>query len=190
MLKQLSAIGLSAIMSFFLPLAAHSQMIVHAVSGTVKSVDSKAKTITVAVDQGDDMQFKIQSGTAPALAFDPVLRGDAVDAGKFNGVGDFVVVYFYGFDTDSTAVAVKDFGKSQLEKLTGTVASFDKHNHTLTVRTSDGKTQSFPLDDKAVVDTGMGLESGRKFDPGKGANVRVTATDSNGKNVAVFIRSV
>lgn len=189
MLKQLSAIGVSAIMSFFLPLAAHSQMIVHAVSGTVKSVDSKAKTITVAVDQGDDMQFKIQSGATPALSFDPVLRGDAVDAGKFNGSGDFVVVYFYGFDSDRTAVAVKDFGKRQLEKLTGTVTSYDKHNHAVTVRTTDGKTETLPLDNKAVVDTGMGLESGRKFDPSKGDNVRVTATDSNGKNVAVFIRS-
>jgi hypothetical protein len=165
-------------------------MVVHAVSGTVKSVNSKAKTMTLAVDQADDMQFKIQSGPAPALNFDPELRGDAIDASKFNGAGDFVVVYFYGFDTNRTAVAIKDFGKGQLQKLSGTVTAFDKHNHAVTVRTSDGKTETFPLDNKAVVDTGMGLESGRKFDPSKGDNVRVTATDSNGKNVAVFIRSV
>jgi len=190
MFKHLSALGICAILSFFVPVVAHSQMVVHAVSGTVKSVDSKSKTMTVAVDQGSDMQFKIQSGTAPALNFDAELRGDAVDAAKFNGVGDFVVVYFYGFDTNRTAVAVKDFGKGQLEKLTGIVSSYDRHNHAVTVRTSDGKTQTFPLDNKAVVDTGMGLEAGRKFDPSKGDSVRVTATDSNGKNVAVFIRAV
>ena len=190
MLKHLSALGLTAIISLAVPVAAHAQMVVHAVSGTVKSVDSKAKTMTVAVDQGSDMQFKMQSGNPPALMFDSELRGDAVDASKFNGVGDFVVVYFYGFDTDRTAVAVKDFGKGQLEKLTGTVTAYDKHKHTLAVRTSDGKTQTFPLDNKAVVDTGMGLEAGRKFDPSKGENIRVTATDANGKNVAVFIRAV
>jgi len=190
MLKFLSAIGLSAVLSVCGSLTAHAQMVVHAVSGTVKSVDSKAKIMTVAVDQGSDMQFKIQSGNPPALLFDSELRGDAVDASKFSGVGDFVVVYFYGFDTDRTAVAVKDFGKGNLEKLTGTVTGFDKHNHALTIRTSDGKTETFPLDNKAVVDTGMGLEAGRKFDPSKGDNVRVTASDANGKNVAVFIRAV
>ena len=190
MLKHLSAIGFAAVLSCLVPLAANSQMVVHAVSGTVKSVNKQAKFMTVAVDQGSDMQFNIQSGPTPALNFDPELRGDAVDASTFNGTGDFVVVYFYGYDANRTAVAVKDFGKGQLEKLTGTVSAYDRHNHTLTVRTSDGKTQSFPLDNKAVVDTGMGLESGRKFDPSKGDNVRVTASDSNGKEVAVFIRSV
>ena len=190
MLKRLSVLGFSAVLSVFLPLPAHSQMVVHAVSGTVKSVDSKAKIMTVVVDQGNDMQFKIQSGNPPALLFDSELRGDAVDASKFNGVGDFVVVYFYGFDTNRTAVAVKDFGKGQLQKLSGIVTAYDKHDHKLTVSTSDGKTETFPLDSKAVVDTGLGLEAGRKFDPSKGDNVRVTATDSNGKNVAVFIRAV
>jgi hypothetical protein len=36
----------------------------------------------------------------------------------------------------------------------------------------------------------MGLESGRRYGPDKGDNVRVTARDENGKTVAVFIRSV
>lgn len=190
MLKHLSAIGLSAMLSVFASVTAHAQMVVHAVSGTVKSVDTKAKTMTVTVDQGSDMQFKIQSGNPPALLFDSELRGDAVDASKFSATGDFVVVYFYGFDTDRTAVAVKDFGKGNLEKLTGTVTAFDKHKHALTVRTADGKTETFPLDSKAVVDTGLGLEAGRKFDPSRGENVRITASDANGKNVAVFIRAV
>ncbi|HKO20537.1 MAG TPA: hypothetical protein VJU82_16805 [Acidobacteriaceae bacterium] len=189
MLKQLSVVCISATMTLIVPLSAKCQMVVHAVSGVVKSVDSKTKSITIAVDQSDDMQFKIQSGAPPALTFDPELRGDAVDASKFDGKGDFVVVYYYGFDTDRTAVAIKDFGKGQLEKLSGTVTAFDRHNHALTVRTSDGKTEKFQLDDKAVVDTGMGLESGRKYGPGKGDSVRVTATNSNGKDVAVFVRS-
>ena len=168
---------------------AGAQMVVHAVSGTVKSIDAKAKRMSVAVEEGTSGTFAMQSKSEVPLDFDPDLRGDAVDATKFDGVGDFAVVYFYGYGDSRTAVAVKDLGKSGLEKTTGTIAEFDKHSRAMTIHTSDGKTEEFKVNDTAVVDTGLGLESGRRYSPHKGATVRVTASNAGGKNVALFIRS-
>lgn len=168
--------------------AAGAQMVVHAVTGIVKAVNN-SQTMDVAVDEGSTSEFKLSETKKVALDFDNVLRADSVDANKFQHVGDFVVVYYYGFDNNQTAVAVKDLGAGPFQKIDGTVTSFDKHTRTLTVKDDGGKTDQFALSDHLVVDTGMSVASGRGYDPHKGYSVRVTYTSSEGKNTAVFIRS-
>lgn len=69
------------------------------------------------------------------------------------------------------------------------MVDFNKHDRSLTVRTDKGQNEKFQLSETAVVDTGIGLQSGRKYSPRKGYAVRVTATGSNGQQVAVFVRS-
>ncbi len=169
--------------------AAQCQMVVHAVSGTVTSIDPKGQHMSVAVDGQSDYNFTVASGKAVPLSFDPELRREAVDANQFRKAGDYVVVYYYGVDAELTAVAVKDIGKNGVEKTTGTVAGFDKHKRELTVKGNDGSTQEFRLSDTGVIDTGMGLESGRRYDPQRGTRVRVTAVDNGGEKTAMFVWS-
>jgi hypothetical protein len=168
--------------------SAGAQMVVHAVSGMVKTIDPHAKTMDVAVDSEGTSQFKLANARV-ALDFDNALRSDSVEPGKFEHVGDFVVVYFYGYDGDRTAVALKDLGTGPLEKIEGTVVSFDKHSRTLTVKDDAGKSGAFVLSDHLVVDTGVSVASGRSYDPHKGWQVRVTYAKTGDKNTAVFIRS-
>lgn len=169
--------------------AAGAQMVVHAVSGTVKSINPSSKMMDVTVDSGDTSEFNLPGDAKVSLDFDNALRSDSTDPGKFQKVGDYAVVYYYGYDSNRTAVAVKDLGTGPFEKVDGTVTSFDKHTRTVTVKDDAGKTNSFGLSDHLVVDTGMSVESGRSFDPHKGYRVRVTYTKTGDKNTAVFVRS-
>lgn len=167
----------------------YGQMVVHAVSGTVKTVNSASKSIDVEIEDGSMGHFKTSSKSSVALSFDNDLRGDAVDASAFHDPNSFVVVYYYGYGEARTAVAIKDLGKGPFEKFNGSVVNFDKRDHTVTVRTIKDGSVKFRLSEKAVVDTGTSLQSGQKYSPRKGYTVRVTATQSNGEHVAVFVRS-
>ena len=168
---------------------AGAQMAVHAMSGTVKAINSSAKTMDVTVESGDTDQFKLASDAKVTLDFDRALQTDSTEASNFKSLGDYVIVYYYGYDNNRTAVAIKDLGKGPFEKAEGTVVSFDKHDRTMTVKDDAGKTASFALADRVVVDTGLNVASVKGYDPHKGNYVRVTYTTNSGKNTAVFIRS-
>jgi len=168
---------------------AGAQMIVHAVSGTVKAINPQSKTMDVIVESGATSQFRLPTNAKVTLDFDKALQSDSVDASKFEHVGDYVVVYYYGYDDDRTAVAVKDLGAGPFQKMEGTVVNFDKHGRTMTIKDDAGKSQAFALDDHVVVDSGMSVASGRGYDPHKGYHVIVTYAPSGDKNAAVFIRS-
>ncbi|HTV09763.1 MAG TPA: hypothetical protein VMD97_12035 [Candidatus Aquilonibacter sp.] len=170
-------------------LSAGAQMVVHAVSGMVKSINANAKTMDVVVDNGSTSEFKLPSDAKVNLDFDNALREDSIEANKFEHVGDYVVLYYYGYDDNRTAVAVKDLGAGPFKKVQGTVVSYDKHDHTMTVKDDGGKSESFVLNDHLVVDRGISVDSGRGYSPHRGDDVTVTYSPSSGKNSPVFIRS-
>lgn len=169
--------------------SAGAQMAVHAVSGMVKAVNPDSKTMDVTVDTGETSQFKLPTNAKVTLDFDKALQSDSTEPDKFQHVGDYVVVYYYGYDNDRTAVAVKDLGAGPFQKVEGTVVSFDKHARTMTVKDDTGKSNVFALNDHLVVDSGMSVASGRGYDPHKGYHVVVTYAQAGDKNSAVFIRS-
>jgi hypothetical protein len=169
--------------------SAGAQMVVHAMSGMVKAVNPDSKTMDITIDNGDTSHFKLPTKAKVTLDFDKALQSDSVDASNFQHVGDYVVVYYYGYDDDRTAVAVKDLGAGPFQKIEGTVMSFDKHDRAMTVKDDGGKSVVFALNDHLVVDSGMSVASGRGYDPHKGYHVVVTYTQAGDKNSAVFIRS-
>lgn len=181
--------GLTMIALTMLSASAGAQMVVHAVSGVVKAIDPHANTMQLTVDSGDTSQFNLPNGAKVTLDFDKALQSDSVNADKFQHVGDYVVVYYYGYDDNQTAVAVKDLGAGPFEKIDGTVVSYDKHARTMMVKDDAGKSESFALGDHLVVDTGVSVAAGRGYDPHKGWQVRVTYTKTGDKNTAVFVRS-
>lgn len=168
---------------------AGAQMVVHAVSGMVKGVDPHANTMSVTVDNGSTSQFKLPTNAKVTLDFDKALQSDSVDASKFDHVGNYVVVYYYGYDDNQTAVAVKDLGPGPFQKIEGTVVNYDKHARTMTVKDDAGKSETFALNDHVVVDSGLSVASGRGYDPHKGYHVIVMYAPATDKNTAVFIRS-
>lgn len=169
--------------------SAGAQMVVHAVSGMVKAINANSNTMDVVVDNGETSQFKLPSNAKVSLDFDNALRLDSIEANKFEHIGDFVVVYYYGYDNDKTAVAVKDLGIGPFQKDEGTVVAYDKHDRTMTVKDGEGKSATYALNEHLVVDRGISVDSGRGFSPHKGDYVVVTYATSGDKNSAVFIHT-
>ena len=99
-----------------------------------------------------------------------------------------MILYFYGDGDVRTAVAVQDLGTTQLVNSIGTVSRFDKHHHTVVMKTSTAAPQTFQIDPKSVADTPDGVIDGQKFVPAKGDQLRVVASTANGAGNALFLR--
>jgi hypothetical protein len=161
-------------------------MAVHAVSGTVKAVT--ARSIQIQTDADTTSSFKLTPGSKVSVEFEGDLKADTVEAAKFNHVGAFVVVYFYGYGEDQTAVAVKELSAGSYAKVDGKVTAFDKRTHQLTVVDGAGKAHTFLLSDHLIVDTDLGADDGKKYGPHKGEDVRVTYASAGSTPTVPFLR--
>ncbi len=167
-------------------LAATAQEVVHALTGTVTSMEL-GKTIQVDTDDGPEVDFKDLTNSSIPLEFDKDLRAQATSADRFNIKGTHVIVYYFGEGTQRTAVALQGLPAGALKRSIGTVVKFDKHQHLLTLESAPGGVQSFHIDAKTVVETSVGAVGGRRFDPERGDQVRVTAAPAQGTGTALFI---
>lgn len=184
-----SGYALMAVVLTVFTMSAGAQMVVHAVSGMVKAVDPTSQTMDITIDNGSTSRFKLPSKAKVTLDFDKALESDSVSAEAFQHVGDYAVVYYYGYDDNRTAVAVKDLGAGPFLKITGYVTGFDKHARTMTMKDDGGKSETIALNDHMVVDSGISVASGRGYDPHKGDHVIVTYSQAGDKNSAVFVRT-
>jgi len=173
----------------FAPPHASAQMIVHALTGTVKTANIKLGKLTVQTADGTDRDFKVSSASdSSTLKSD--LRSNTISPVGFSKIGDQVIVFYSGFGSDETAIALRDLGPGPFVRTVGTVTHYDKHSRTLTIKPTTGPVQEFQWDDKAAAETSMGAVEGSRFDPHKGTQVRITATTNDGKETAWFLREV
>lgn len=164
--------------------SAGAQMVIHAVSGMVKAVNPDSMDVT---GENGDTSFKLTLKAKASL--DKSLQSDAVIASNFQHIGNYVVVYYYGYGNDRTVVAVKDLGAGPFQSIEGTVVSFDKHTRTMSVIDDAGKSQVIVLTDQMVLDSGVNVTNGRGYEPHKGYHVIVTYASAGDTNTAVFVHS-
>jgi hypothetical protein len=166
--------------------AAVAQQRVHALSGTITSINSKIRMIEVDTDDGSSGHFDfLKAGTA--IEFDKSVSADATAADKFTADKTHAIVYFVGQGDVRSAVALRSLGDGQLKTTTGTVVRFNRHDHVLIIKGSSGTEESFAIDAKTVADTETGVSQSFKFDFNKGKAVRVTALTTNGNATALLI---
>jgi hypothetical protein len=163
---------------------------VHALSGTVESVNAKIKMTEINTDNGTSGHFEWLKNAGAQVNFDKSVKADATDADKFTTKGAHVIVYFIGDGEIRTILAVRDLGSGPLEKTSGTVVKYNRHDHLLVVKNSAGAEETFHIDPKTVADTTTGVEEGFKFDFSKGDEVRVTAAPANGGETALLIAPI
>ena len=168
---------------------ARAQWVVHALGGTVETLQPDHKTMYVITDDGSGGDFKFAASPSVSVSFDKEVRSEAVTTDKFNGQGHHVVLFYFGDDRVRTAYAVEDVGTGPFVKTTGTVVSYDKHGRTLTVTAKDGTSQKFVIDDKTVVDTPDGVATGKKLHLNKGDQVRLLAQSEKGGVTALLVRT-
>ncbi len=151
-----------------LPLGA--QEVVHAKAGKVVAVNSASKTLVLTLADGSKMVFQDVPSHEPALSLDKAVREKTVPVATFSKVGANVVVLYYGYDSP-TAIAVRELGTDAPKRTIGSVSNFDRHQHSLTVKT-DAADQKLVLTDDTIVDTNDGVVKLADYKPSKGEHVR------------------
>ena len=172
------------------PLAAAAQEVVHAIVGSVVSINSTTKTISVKTDDGVTSIFKEMIDAKIPLQFDKNIRTDATAAEEFQKSGIRAIVYYYGYGDSRTAVALRSLGPGQFTKVTGTVANLDTAEHSLSIKDQSGLIKSFKITQDTIVETSTGAAEGQSFNPRMGDQVRVNATAVEGVLTAVFINTL
>jgi hypothetical protein len=170
--------------------AATAQEVVHALVGTITSINSNAKTIGVRSDDGAEGQFKDMLHSHYKIPFDKNSRTDAAAADSFKNSGERAIVYYFGVGDLRTIVALRSLGPGPYVKSAGKVVSFNKKERSLTITTQSGQQESFEIPAGAVVDTEMGAVGESDFRPATGDPVRLTAVVVNGTNTALFVSTL
>ena len=166
---------------------AGAQQVVHALTGTVSSIDNAAKTITIFQDTGTQGEFSDATNSKPHLAIDKKIALDSTAADAFKKTGAYVVIFYYGNDTSRTAVALKNLGAGPFSSVTGTVVKFEG-KRSISVEDSTGATQTFKISQDTIGEGYLGAVDGYKFQVSKGDKVRLVASTESGSPNALFIR--
>jgi DNA-binding beta-propeller fold protein YncE len=171
-----------------MPLAA--QQVIHALTGTVSSIDSAAKTITVFQDNGTTGEFRGMSDPKMRIEFDKKVAAGTTAANLFDKQGAYAIVFYFGDGDNRTAVALKSLGVGPFTSTEGTVERFDGRSHYISVKDASGTIQAFKLNSETVAEGTMGVVEGLKFEVQKGDHVRVVSSLENGIATALFLRDL
>jgi|HubBroStandDraft_5_1064220.scaffolds.fasta_scaffold377468_1 hypothetical protein len=178
----LFAIGFSLVTS-----VVAAQERVHALSGTVTSINAKIGLMEVDTDNGSSGHFRWSKQSAGAVDFDKAVKADSTEADKLTAGGAHVIIYFFGDGDVRTVVGVHVLGSGPIVSDRGNVVKVDRHEHLITIKNSAGAEESFHIDPKTVADTANGVVEGYKLDFDKGDLVQVTATPAGADKTALLI---
>jgi len=169
--------------------AATAQEVVHALSGTVTSIDTSAKTITVYTDNRSEGFFKDLTNPKTPIEFDKDIRASATAVDSFKMKGAYVIVFYFGGGDVRTAVALRSLGAGPFSKDTGTIVKIGGKN-SISIADESGALKSFKLTSNTVAETVYGAMIGSKYQPHKGDKVRVTAAVVNGSKTALLVNTL
>lgn len=152
--------------------------VVTGVAATVKAVDKGTKTVVVKTADGTEATFHFVGRTV-AHGAEATAKGSK-DAFEGMKEGDEVVVHYTVKGAEKTAVEVDHVGKDGMKSGVYVVKSVDKGAKTVTVKTAEGGEETLRITDRAVKESGKGLE--------KAGKVTVYYTDDAGKKVVHFFK--
>jgi len=171
----------------FIAVPATAQQVVHALTGTVSSINSASKTISVFQDNGTQGEFSDATDSKTHLSLDKKVALDTTAADVFKKTGAYVVVLYYGGDQSRTAVALKNLGAGPFTSATGTIVKLEG-KHTIEVADEAGASQSYKITQDTIGEGYMGAVDGFKFQAQKGDKVRIVASKDDSGLTALFIR--
>jgi hypothetical protein len=187
MLRHLSRIGCLVGCIAFASVTTTAQQVVHALVGIVNSIDSTARTITVANDDGTETTLQGLGNSKKPIEIDKALRADTTPVQSFSTKGGMAIVLFYGEGIERTAVALRSIGSGPFTKTVGTIVKFNGRERSFSIRDYSGNEQTFKLAPDTVAETRMGAVDGKKFQPDKGDQVRITSSLVGGNLTALFV---
>lgn len=166
-----------------------AQEVVHALTGTVTSIDASAKTISIYTDNRSEGVFEDMTNSNTPIEFDKDTRANATAVDSFKMKGAYVIVFHFGGGDVLTAVALRNLGAGPFSKDTGTIVKIEGKN-SIAVADESGTIKSFKLAKNTVAETVYGSVIGFKYQPHKGDKVRMTATVVNGNETALLVNTL
>jgi hypothetical protein len=167
-----------------------AQEVVHALTGTVSSINNVAKTITVLQDSGSQGVFADLTNARTHISFDKRIAAETTAADAFDKKGAYAIVFYVGDAGAPSVVALKSLGSGPFSATVGTVEKIDNHSHSILIEDKSGATQTFKINAQTVAEGAMGVEEGLKFQAEKGDQVRVVSTTVDGTPTALFLRDM
>ena len=173
-----------------LSVAASAQQVVHALTGTVSSIDEVSKTLTVFQDNGSEGQFKDMTNAKSHVLIDKKIALEQTSLEASKKKGSYVIVFYCGDNDSRSVVALKGLGAGPFTSTEGTVLKFEGKGHSVSIQDKSGATQIFRIAQETVAEGYMGVVDGYKFQASKGDRIRVVGTTENGALTALFVRQM
>jgi hypothetical protein len=167
-----------------------AQEVVHALTGTVSSINNATKTITVLQDNGSQGIFADLSNGKTRISFDKRIASETTAADAFDKKGAYAIVFYVGDVGAQSVVALKSLGTGPFSATVGTVEKIDNHDHSISLEDKTGAMQTFKINAQTIAEGAMGVELGLKFQAEKGDQVRVVSTKLDGAPTALFLRDM
>ena len=167
--------------------ACSAQEVIHALTGTVRSIGASEKSLVIFQDSGRQMMFKGSGNAKVRAALQKKFGDETISADELKAEGAYVIVFYYGGGDEPTAVALKDLGKGPFTATSGTVTKFDPHTRSVTVQDESGTVHVFKIRSETVVESAMGVVDGPKFSPEKGDRLHVVAAKADSEDIALFM---
>ena len=149
------------------------------IHGTVKKVDSAAKTVAVATANGAEEVVRFTDKT--------IVHGTAAGAkDAWQGIqqGSEIVVHATGTGASKTAVEVDNLGKGGLRVAEGTISKVGDGGKTVVVKTANGAEETFDVTANAVGEASKTAAQGAE----KAGRYGVYYTEEAGKKIAHFFK--
>jgi len=166
-----------------------AQQVVHALTGTVSSIDKAAETVAVLQDVGGSGLFQNPSNPKARVSLDKKIEPGTVVADAFKDNGAYVIVFYYGGSDNRTVVAFKNLGAGPFTSTTGKVKKFERAR-SITVQDDAGAVQTFKISPDTVAESYIGAVDGAKFQVSGGDRVRVVSAVVGGSPTALFLRTM
>jgi hypothetical protein len=165
-----------------------AQEVIHALTGTVKTIDPAGQSITILQDNGTTAVYQQRANKKAPASFDKRVAAGSTAADQFKTQGQYVIVFFYGNDDNRTVVALKSLGAGPFTAASGTLKTLNKRE--VALEDEKGVLQTFRIGPDTVGEGTFGVVEGAKLSADKGMHVRVVGTTVDGAPTALFVRAM
>ena len=172
-----------------LPIALSAQQVVHALTGTVSSINKAAETVAILQDVGGDGVFQNPANPKSRVVLDKKIGPGTVTADAFKENGAYVIVFYYGGSDNRTVVAFKNLGSGPFSSNVGRIKKYEKA-HAVTIQDESGAMQTFKIAADTVAEGYAGAVDGTKFQASGGDKIRIVSAVVDGTPTALFIRTM
>lgn len=172
-----------------LPISLSAQQVVHALTGTVSSINKAGETVAILQDVGGDSVFQNPANPKTRVNLDKKFTPATIAADAFKDNGAYVIVFYYGGSDNRTVVAFKNLGAGPFSSTAGKVTKYEKAR-AVTVQDETGAVQTFKIAADTVAEGYAGAVDGMRFQVSGGDKVRIVSAVVDGSPTALFIRQM